>query len=140
MINQTKIRTRYSETDQMGIIYHSNYFVYFEVGRTNYLEQLGMTYKEMEQMGIIMPVTEVNCKYIKSALYYDELTINTYIKEMGIARMKFGYQVYRGDELLAEGFSEHAFVGRDNHRPLNLKKHNRELYDKMCEIAEQGRA
>ncbi len=78
---QTKIRVRYGETDQMGYMYYGNYAELYEVGRVEMLRSLGMTYKSMEEDGIMMPVLEMRCKYIKPALYDDELTVKVILEK-----------------------------------------------------------
>ncbi len=132
-LNETKLVTRYEETDQMGIIYHSNYFVYFEVGRTDFLKNYGMNYKDMEELGIILPVIEVNCKYKVSAKYADELIIKTTIEKLSPTRITFNYKIVREVDgvLLADGFTEHAFVSKESGRPMNLKKIHKEVYLKL---------
>jgi len=135
-INETKLVTRYVETDQMGIIYHSNYFVYFEVGRTDLLKNYDMKYKDMEEQDIMLPVIDVNCKYKVSAKYADELIIKTKIEKLSPARITFNYQIVREEDqvLLAEGFTEHAFVSKSSGKPMNLKKVHAEIYEKMQEL------
>jgi acyl-CoA thioester hydrolase len=81
-ISETQIRVRYAETDQMGVVYHSNYFLYFESARAESIRQLGITYAGMEKMGIVMPVVEVHCRYLRPAVYDDLLTIKTTLKEL----------------------------------------------------------
>ena len=80
--SSTTIRVRYADTDQMGVVYHSNYIDYFEVGRTESIRDLGFTYKDMEKMGIIMPVVEVNCKYLRPAKYDDLIIVKTILEEL----------------------------------------------------------
>jgi acyl-CoA thioester hydrolase len=138
IVSTTKLTTRYYETDQMGIIHHSNYYRYFEVARTDYLKQLvDMTYKDVEAVGVRMPLTETHCKYITPALYDDELTITTEIKEMTIVRISFNYRITRESDgaLIAEGQTMHAFTNEAN-RPINLKKHKPELYEKLKSFTE----
>lgn len=130
MIHETDIKVRYAETDQMGVVHHSNYFHWFEVGRTEFLDSLGMTYSQVEQEGIFMPLIESHCKYIIGAKYEDKLIIRTKITEIKHARVWFSYEVIRikDNNLLAEGSTVHAFTGT-NFKPLNLKKQNIKLYD-----------
>lgn len=91
----TQIRVRYAETDQMNVVYYGNYAQYFEVGRVESIRQLGFTYKEMEAMGIIMPVVEMHTKYIRSAHYDDLLTVKTTLKELTTDhRIEFHQEVY----------------------------------------------
>lgn len=98
----THIRVRYGETDQMGYLYYGNYALYFEVGRTDAIRELGLTYKEMEENGIIMPVAEVNIKYIRPALYDDLITVKTIIKELPTGELPTGSKIDFHTELYNE--------------------------------------
>jgi acyl-CoA thioester hydrolase len=114
----------------MGIIYHPNYYIYFEMGRTEFLrEAVGISYKEMEELGIMLPLTETHCKYKIPAKYDDELMIKTSVKEMTVARIVFSYQLFRTADraVLAEGETAHAFTNKGG-KPINMKKHNSELF------------
>jgi acyl-CoA thioester hydrolase len=104
-VAETKIRVRYAETDQMGVVYHGHYFQYFEVARAECIRHLGFTYADMEKAGIIMPVVEVNCKYLRPALYDDLLTVKTILKQLPEDhRILFHQEVYNEkNELLAAG-------------------------------------
>jgi len=92
--SKTSVRVRYSETDKMGVVYHGNYAQYLEIGRTDALRQIGLTYKSFEDNGIMMPVLSLNCKYLKSAFYDDELTIVTMLKVMPKVRIHFYFEIY----------------------------------------------
>ena len=92
--SKTSVRVRYSETDKMGVVYHGNYAQYLEIGRTDALRQIGLTYKSFEDNGIMMPVLSLNCKYLKSAYYDDELTIITMLKVMPKVRIHFYFEIY----------------------------------------------
>jgi len=134
--HDTILRTRYGETDQMGIIYHPNYYIYFEMGRTDFLrEAVGISYKEMEELGIMLPLTETHCKYKIPAKYDDELMVKTSVKEMTVARIVFSYQLFRAADraVLAEGETAHAFTNKGG-KPINMKKYNSELYYKLSEL------
>jgi len=104
-ITETQLRVRYAETDQMGVVYHSNYFPYFETARAESIRQLGFTYADMEKMGIIMPVIEVQCRYLRPALYDDLLTIKVILKELPVHhKIEFHHEVFNEkNELLATG-------------------------------------
>ena len=92
--SEIKIRVRYAETDQMGVVYHSNYFPYFETARAESIRQLGFTYADMEKIGIIMPVIEVQCRYLRPALYDDLLTIKVILKELPVHhKIEFHHEV-----------------------------------------------
>ena len=109
--NTTKIRVRYAETDQMGYMYYGNYAAFFEVGRVEMLRSLGMTYKSMEDAGIIMPVSEMKCKYIKPALYDEEITVKVIIEAMPSIRIHFRYELFNEkEELIHIGETTLVFV------------------------------
>ena len=102
---ETQVRVRYAETDQMGVVYHSNYFPYFETARAESIRHLGFTYADMEKMGVIMPVVDVHCRYLRPAKYDDLLTIKTTLKELPVHhKIEFHHEVYNEqDELLVTG-------------------------------------
>ena len=101
--SEMTIRVRYAETDQMGVVYHSNYFPYFESARAESIRHLGFTYADMEKMGVIMPVVDVHCRYLRPAIYDDLLTIKTLLKELPIHhKIEFHHEVFNEkNELLA---------------------------------------
>lgn len=129
MITETKIQVRYAETDQMGIAHHSVYAVWFEQARTEMIRQGGLHYRDMEKMGILLPLLELGCKYRVPALYEDELTIRTAITELSPTRITFRYLVYKDgyEKPASSGFTQHAFVGKDM-RPIRLNKKFPEIY------------
>ena len=99
--SNTQIRVRYAETDQMNVVYHGNYAQYFEVGRAEAIRSLGFTYKDLEAMGIIMPIVELTCKFLRPAHYDDLLTIKTMLKELPTNhRIEFHQEVYNHEEKL----------------------------------------
>lgn len=99
--SSTQIRVRYAETDQMNVVYHGNYAQYFEVGRAEAIRSLGFTYKDLEAMGIIMPIVELSCKFLRPAHYDDLLTIKTMLKELPKEhRIEFHQEVYNEHEKL----------------------------------------
>ncbi|HET9826035.1 MAG TPA: thioesterase family protein [Chitinophagaceae bacterium] len=104
-VSETKVRVRYAETDQMGVVYHSNFFLYYEVSRAESIRQMGFTYADMEKMGVIMPVVEVQSRFLRPALYDDLLTIKTILKELPVHhKIEFHHEVYNENkELLATG-------------------------------------
>lgn len=116
--SETTIRVRYGETDQMGYSYYGNYALYFEVGRVEALRQIGTSYRELEENGIMMPVLELKCKYIKPAKYDDLLIISTIVKEMPQARMFFDYEIKNeAGELIHLGSTSLVFVNSKTMRP-----------------------
>ena len=104
-VSETKLRVRYAETDQMGVVYHSNFFLYYEVSRAESIRELGYTYADMEKMGVIMPVVEVQSRFLQPALYDDLLTIKTVLKELPVHhKIEFYHEVYNEKkELLVTG-------------------------------------
>ncbi|QNA42902.1 acyl-CoA thioesterase [Lacibacter sediminis] len=93
--SETNIRVRYSETDQMNVVYHGNYAQYFEVARAEAIREMGITYKEMEEMGIVMPIVELHTKFLRPAKYDDLLTIKTQLRELPTDhRIEFHHEVY----------------------------------------------
>lgn len=98
---KTKIRVRYAETDRMGYVYYGNYATYFEVGRVEAMKSIGMSYRKLEESGIMMPVLEYNIKYFKPAFYDDELTVVTRVEKKPRARITFLYQTFneQGEQL-----------------------------------------
>ncbi len=101
----TQIRVRYAETDQMGVVYHSNFFPYFESARAESIRELGFTYADMEKMGVIMLVIDVHCRYLRPAKYDDLLTVKTILKELPVHhKIEFHHEVYNEkDKLLVVG-------------------------------------
>lgn len=118
VISETQVRVRYAETDQMGFAYYGNYAAWYEVGRADAMRKLGMTYREMEEKGIIMPIVVMTSKYLRPARYDDLLTIKTIVKEMPGSRMHFFYEVSNEEgELINAAETILAFVKKDSGRP-----------------------
>lgn len=112
-VSETRIRVRYAETDQMGVVYHSNYFIWFEVGRVELMRQLGFTYKEMErQDGCYIAVVDARCRYKAPARYDDEILIRTHLKNVRESLIHFGYEALRASDnlLLAQGETTHIVI------------------------------
>ncbi len=117
-VHSTKIRVRYADTDQMGYMYYGNYAEFYEVGRVEMLRSLGLTYKSMEDSGIIMPVTELKCKYIKPALYDEEITVKVTMETMPSVRIHFRYELFNEkDELINNGETTLVFINQERNRP-----------------------
>ncbi|MCL7762851.1 acyl-CoA thioesterase [Polaribacter sp. Z014] len=116
--SSTKTRIRYSETDQMGVVYHGNYAQFFELGRTEWLRTLGVTYKDMELSGIMLPVISINFKFIKSALYDDVLTIKTILRKKPMVKIEFEYEIVnQNNEMICTGSSVLAFLNSKTMKP-----------------------
>ncbi|AWT59680.1 MAG: acyl-CoA thioester hydrolase [Rhodospirillaceae bacterium] len=123
IVAHTKVRVRYAETDQMGIVYHGVYLTWFEVGRIILLDEIGLPYRELENAGYRLPVLEANLKYLKPAYFDDIIKIETLIKNRPSARIKIEYHLFRKDELICSGYTGHAFItdkGRATRPPLTF--------------------
>jgi len=108
----TEIRVIYGDTDQMGVVYYANYLRWFEMGRTEFLRQMGMPYGSVEKRGVHFPVTEVSCHYYRPALFDDIIAIETTLTSLGRASLTFSYKLCREEDktLLATGWTRHACV------------------------------
>ena len=115
MKNVTSYRVIYGDTDQMGVVYYANYLRWFERGRSEFLRQLGLPYKAIEEQGLHFPVTEVSCRYLNSARYDDTVSIHTQLTSAGRASLSFGYAIVKeiDDSPLATGSTRHACIGAD---------------------------
>ena len=114
----SKIRVRYGETDQMGYMYYGNYAEFYEVGRVEMLRSLGMTYSAMEASGIMMPVLELKCKYLKPALYDEEISVKVIMDKMPGIKIHFRYELYNpANELINTGETLLAFINMKTNRP-----------------------
>ena len=107
------VSVRYAETDRMGVAHHSSYLLWFELARTGLLRAAGHAYRDLEAHSVRLPVLEYGCKFLKSADYDDALRIATTVRDLKSRTATFSYAVYRGDELIAEGFTHHVCV--DDH-------------------------
>lgn len=115
--HETKVRVRYAETDKMGIVYHANYLVWFEIGRTEYCRSRGIEYRSIEDSeNLYLVVAESYCRYKSPAYYDDVLIISTFINELKRRSLRFGYQIMRESDgiILAEGETTHLFTGKDS--------------------------
>jgi acyl-CoA thioester hydrolase len=129
-VSISKVRVRYAETDQMGIVYYANYLVWFEVGRTDLLRERGWSYREMEGDGLSLPVVEAACAYRRPALYDDELDVRTTGVLLSPVRVRFDYQVVRPSDgaTVAQGHTVHASLDR-NGRPARLPARARPVFE-----------
>lgn len=134
-ISETKLTVRYAETDMMGIVHHSRYYPWFEMARTDFIKKIGISYSEMENMGILLPLTETGAKYILGLKYEDEAVVKCKLTKLTVARCEFGYEVYRLPEmtLMATGRTAHGFVDKE-FKPINIKKKYPDIWEKMSEL------
>jgi acyl-CoA thioester hydrolase len=116
VVNEVRLRVRYAETDQMGVAYHSNHFIWFEVGRVELLRQLGFSYKDMEQNdNCHMPVVDARCRYRVPAVYDEEIIVRTQLKNVRESMAHFGYELRRAEDgrLLATGETTHIAINSE---------------------------
>ncbi|WP_405206999.1 acyl-CoA thioesterase [Aquimarina sp. LLG6339-5] len=117
--SETSFKVRYSETDQMGVVHHGNYAQYLELARIDWLSRLGVSYKSMEESGIMLPVFTLDFKFKKSAFFDDELTVKTFLKKIPTVRIVFDYKIYNQDEeLLTIASSTLVFVDAETRKPI----------------------
>lgn len=134
---ETSLRVRYQETDQMGVVYHANYLVWMEVGRSDYLRKLGMAYTTFEENKIYLPVIKAFCEY-KSPAYYDDMVkVVTRVASLKEVKITFHYDIFRESDqrLLAAGETEHAFMNNVG-KPVVLKKNNPFLWRRLLDVVE----
>lgn len=120
--HETGLRVRYAETDQMGVVYYSNYFVWMEVGRVGYCKAVGFNYRDMEvQDGVVLAVIEAHCRYRSPARFDDEVIVRAWVEAANPRMLRFGYEMRlaEGGRVLATGETKHIFCGRDM-KPLKL--------------------
>jgi len=117
--NSFSFRVRYAETDQMGVVYHGNYAKYLEIGRVEWLRALGITYRSMEEEGIMLPVIFLQINYKKSAKYDDLITVETVLKKTPSVKIEFDYKIYNESrELLADANTVLAFMDMGTGKPI----------------------
>lgn len=120
--HETRLRVRYAETDQMGVVYHANYLVWMEVGRAELCRAIGIRYRDMEkEAGVLLAVADVHCRYIASARYDEEIVVKTWIERSNPRVIEFAYEMRNAetDQLLATGGTKHVFLNAEMH-PVKL--------------------
>ncbi len=130
-------KVQYYETDQMGVVHHSNYIRWMEEARVDFLEQIGWNYDKLEAMGIISPVTSAECKYKVSTRFPEVVTIRVSVEEFKGVKLKLKYQMYREDTLVSEGRTEHCFIDAQG-KIVRLKKECPQLNELLTGLALQG--
>ncbi|CAM4023415.1 acyl-CoA thioesterase [Flavobacterium weaverense] len=130
--HKTEVRVRYSETDQMGVVYHGNYIPYFEIGRVEWLRDKGISYKAMEESGIALPIVSMNINYKKSARYDELLTVHTVFKRRSSVKIEFDCTIYNeSDELLTTAHFILVFVSLKTGRPTAPPDNILELFNTL---------
>ena len=138
MISKSIVRVRYAEIDKMGIVHHSVYPIWYELARTDLSKLAGFPYSKMEEDGVLTPLVELNCKYIKPAYYDDELVVTATVSKLTPARIVFYYEVFKddSDKPINTGYTVHAIVNKDM-RPINTKKLFPDIYQTMEKMMEE---
>lgn len=127
--NEISFRIRYGETDQMGVVYHGNYAQYLEMGRVEWLRALGISYKKMEESGLILPVISLQINYKKSAVYDDKIRVVTRLKSSPMVKIEFEYEIYNeNEEILVTAHTVLAFMDRETNKPTRCPQY---LLDKI---------
>ncbi|MBD1372781.1 acyl-CoA thioesterase [Hazenella sp. IB182357] len=126
------IRVRYQETDQMGIVYHANYLVWFEVGRSDFTRGLGIHYQDIEDKGLLLPIIQVQCRYISPAKYDDEIQVYTELEKLEGSKMSFRYEVKRklDGQRLVTGQTDHLWVNSEMKR-VRIEDYFPDMYQKL---------
>ena len=134
-ITETKIPVRYAETDQMGIVHHSNYVVWFELGRTELIKEIGFNYAQMEKEGILSPVTDIQVSYKHPTTYGETVVVKTWVQAYDGLRVTYCYEILNEQGTVCVlGESTHVCVRKDTFRPLSMRKHLPEwhaVYEKI---------
>ncbi len=134
--HNSQLRIRYSETDQMGYCYYGNYAQFFEIGRVETLRAIGVSYKSLENQGIMLPVLDLNIKYIKPALYDDLITVKTTIKRTPKVKIEFDYEIFNeDDELLTIGSTTLVFINSNTMKPIKAPE---EVIEKLKKEIEKN--
>lgn len=142
MVGETKIRVRYAETDKMGVVYHANYLVYFEVARTEFLETLGQPYNKLEEAGYMSPVVDVRLSYGETLTYGDVAVVRTRVVKLTPVKTTYAYEVYKEgqtpgvDKPCCTGTSTHCLVDAKTFKPVSQKRVAPELYAAYQEVLE----
>jgi acyl-CoA thioester hydrolase len=128
----TEIEVRYAETDQMGVVHHANYIVWFELARTHLCALSGFRYAEIERLGYLLMVTRVELRYRRPARYGDTVRVVCWGERLASRGVRFAYQVRRGDELLASGNTEHVWIEAATGRPCRMPEQLRPPFERLA--------
>jgi acyl-CoA thioester hydrolase len=122
-ISENTVQVRYAETDQMGVVYHANYLVWMELGRTKLIEDLGFNYAEIEKDGILSPVVDLNISYKTPVRYGEKALVKTWVEGYDGIRITYAYEIYNEENQLAiSGQSKHVCVKKESFRPISIRR------------------
>ena len=133
--SEVEFEVRYAETDQMGIVHHANYLVWFELARTRFCAEAGKPYPEIEALGFFMIITQAQQDYKLAACYGDTVKVFCWLDWVASRSLQFGYQVTRGEQILSIGYTRHLWVKRESRRPCTMPESMREIF---LEFADQA--
>ncbi|WP_281202488.1 acyl-CoA thioesterase [Cytobacillus kochii] len=123
LVSTKEIEVRYAETDQMGVVYHANYIIWMELGRTQFVKDLGFNYAALEEQGVLSPVLDIQASYKKPLHYGETATVKTWVEAYDGLRTTYGYKIYNQEGILAvSGSSLHTCVKKDSFRPISLRR------------------
>lgn len=123
LVSTKEVEVRYAETDQMGVVYHANYLIWMELGRTAFIQDLGFRYADLERAGILSPVIDIQASYKKPLRYGEKAIIKTWLEEYDGFRCTYGYEILKENgDLAVTGFSQHVCVKKESFRPISLRK------------------
>ncbi len=122
-ITETKVVVRYAETDQMGVVHHSNYIIWFELGRTELIKEIGFNYAELEKQDILSPVTDIQVSYKRPTTYGETVVVKTWVQSYDGVRVTYNYQIENGrGDTCVTGSSTHVCVKKETFRPISMRK------------------
>ncbi|WP_453996723.1 acyl-CoA thioesterase [Bacillus nitroreducens] len=140
LISKKEVEVRYAETDQMGVVYHANYLVWMELGRTQLIKDLGFSYAQMENDGILSPVIDLQVSYKKPLRYGETALVKTWIEHYDGLRVVYGYEIETPDgEVSITGTSSHVCVKKETFRPISIRKHYPNWHDAYEKAKKQGK-
>lgn len=137
MVSRTEIVVRYQETDQMGIVHHSVYPIWYEVARTEFCQKMGMPYSKMEEAGVMTPIYEVHSHYRSPARYEDVLTVEARVDKISEYRLEFSYRIFQGEILIHTGSTIHVWVDSETFKIINIKKKYPEIFNLIANTMEK---
>jgi acyl-CoA thioester hydrolase len=130
LVATKEIEVRYAETDQMGVVYHTNYLVWMEIGRTAFIQELGFNYAELEKEGFIAPVLDIQASYKKPVRYGEKAIVKTWVEDYDGIRTVYGYEILSEDgEVAVTGMTKHVCVKKDSFRPVPFKRVSTEWHE-----------
>ena len=131
--SEVEFEVRYAETDQMGIVHHANYLIWFELARTRFCADGGNPYPEIEALGFFMVITQAQQDYRLAACYGDTVKVSCWLDWVASRSLQFGYQVMRGEQVLSIGYTRHLWVKRESRRPCTMPESLRETFLKLAD-------